>query len=42
MITDPRYLEIDHKQELIADLLEKDNQTALIIQQPWNFQWFTS
>lgn len=42
VVTDPRYLEIDRKQQLIADLLEKNQQTALIIQQPWNFQWLTS
>jgi len=41
-ITDERYLEIDRKQQLVADYLERTNQTALIIQQPWNFQWFTS
>lgn len=41
-ITDPRYLDIDRKQELLADYLDRHQYTAVIIQKPWNFQWFTS
>lgn len=41
-ITDPRYLEIDRKQQLIADYLDRHYYDAVIIQNPWNFRWFTS
>ena len=41
-ISDPRYREIEHKQKLIADYLNSHGYDAIILQEPWNFQWFTA
>lgn len=41
-ISDPRYHEIEQKQKLISEYLDSHGYDAIILQEPWNFQWFTA
>lgn len=41
-VSEPRFLEIDQKQRLVAEFLESHGYDALLLQQPWNFAWFTA
>jgi Xaa-Pro aminopeptidase len=41
-VTDPRYLEIDQKHLLLAEYLESNGYAAIVLQNPWNFAWFTA
>jgi len=41
-ISNARYLEIEQKQKLIAEYLDSSGYDAVIIHEPWNFQWFTA
>jgi Xaa-Pro aminopeptidase len=40
--SNPRYHEIEQKQKLIARFLATRGYDALILHEPWNFQWFTA